>query len=110
MKKIANLNRKVKVQNGIVVLNKASRVVGIDIGKEKLSCVLMDVNETIMCRFTVEASLSGYKDMLDFRFIEALLGRRSRRFFRGAEIPDGPFRLLLTYPPQCLENRIYKGV
>ena len=65
MKKIANLNRKVKVQNGIVVLNKASRVVGIDIGKEKLSCVLMDVNETIMCRFTVEASLSGYKDMLD---------------------------------------------
>ena len=43
MKKIANLNKKVKVQKGIVVLNKASKVVGIDIGKKKLSCVLMDI-------------------------------------------------------------------
>jgi transposase len=64
MKKVTNLNKKVKAQNS-VTLNKASRVVGIDIGKEQLSCVMMDVNETIMCRFTVEASLSGYRDMLD---------------------------------------------
>jgi hypothetical protein len=29
--------------------------------------------------------------MLGFPFVEALLGRRSRRFFRGASIPSGPF-------------------
>lgn len=34
---------------------------------------------------------SGFKDMMEFKFIEALLGRRSRRFFLGAEIPDGVF-------------------
>ena len=33
----------------------------------------------------------GYQDMLSFPFIDALLGRRSRRFFMGAEIPDGVF-------------------
>lgn len=91
MKKIANLNRKVKVQNGIVVLNKASRVVGIDIGKEKLSCVLMDINETIMCRFTVEASLSGYKDMLD-RVKTATRGRGKAVF---ALEPTGHYWMVL---------------
>jgi hypothetical protein len=33
----------------------------------------------------------GYNDMLNFRLIDALMGRRSRRFFMGAEIPDGVF-------------------
>jgi hypothetical protein len=33
----------------------------------------------------------GFEDMLSFRYIDALLGRRSRRFFRGAEIPAGVF-------------------
>ncbi|MBD3243521.1 MAG: hypothetical protein GF331_23225 [Chitinivibrionales bacterium] len=33
----------------------------------------------------------GFHDMLDITLIEALLGRRSRRFFMGAEIPDGVF-------------------
>ena len=33
----------------------------------------------------------GFKDMLKFPFIEALTGRRSRRFFMGAEIPEGAF-------------------
>lgn len=33
----------------------------------------------------------GYEDMLEFGLVEALLGRRSRRFFMGAEIPDGVF-------------------
>jgi hypothetical protein len=32
-----------------------------------------------------------YKEMIDFTLIEALLGRRSRRFFMGAAIPDGVF-------------------
>lgn len=34
---------------------------------------------------------SGYDAMMDFGLVEALLGRRSRRFFMGAEIPDGVF-------------------
>ena len=34
---------------------------------------------------------AGFQDMLSFPLIEALLGRRSRRFFMGAEIPDGVF-------------------
>jgi len=33
----------------------------------------------------------GVQDMLSFGLVEALLGRRSRRFFMGAEIPDGVF-------------------
>ena len=33
----------------------------------------------------------GFQDMLSFGLVEALLGRRSRRFFMGAEIPDGVF-------------------
>jgi hypothetical protein len=35
MRKVTDLNRKVKAQNKIAVLNTASRIVGIDIGKEK---------------------------------------------------------------------------
>jgi hypothetical protein len=33
----------------------------------------------------------GFQDMLDFGLVDALTGRRSRRFFLGAEIPDGVF-------------------
>jgi len=33
----------------------------------------------------------GFQDMLSFPLMEALLGRRSRRFFMGANIPDGVF-------------------
>jgi len=36
-------------------------------------------------------TLSGFQDLMDFGFLDALLGRRSRRFFLGAEIPDGVF-------------------
>lgn len=38
-----------------------------------------------------QSILPGFQDMLSFGVIEALLGRRSRRFFMGAEIPDGVF-------------------
>ena len=34
----------------------------------------------------------GFQDMLSFNLIEGLLGRRSRRFFMGAEIPDSVFK------------------
>ncbi|MDW7774040.1 MAG: hypothetical protein SCH71_14230 [Desulfobulbaceae bacterium] len=37
------------------------------------------------------ATPPGFQDMLSFPLMEALLGRRSRRFFMGAEIPDGVF-------------------
>jgi hypothetical protein len=37
------------------------------------------------------ANAQGFQDMLSFPLLEALLGRRSRRFFLGAEIPDGVF-------------------
>jgi hypothetical protein len=33
----------------------------------------------------------GFHDMLSFSFVETLLGRRSRRFSLGAEIPEGVF-------------------
>jgi hypothetical protein len=39
----------------------------------------------------------GFKDRLEFGLVEALLGRRSRRFFQGAEIPDGVF----AFKSQC---------
>ncbi len=34
----------------------------------------------------------GFERMAEFGLIDALLGRRSRRFFMGAEIPDGVFQ------------------
>lgn len=40
----------------------------------------------------------GFTDMQSFGFLEALLGRRSRRFFMGAEIPDGVFAHNSTKP------------
>jgi hypothetical protein len=33
----------------------------------------------------------GFQEVMNFSLIQGLLGRRSRRFFMGAEIPDGVF-------------------
>jgi len=33
----------------------------------------------------------GFQDLFSFSLMDALIGRRSRRFFMGAEIPDGVF-------------------
>lgn len=41
----------------------------------------------------------GFQDMLSFGLVEALLGRRSRRFFMGAEIPDGVMAYRSRHPP-----------
>lgn len=49
----------------------------------------------------------GYEEMMRFGLVEALLGRRSRRFFTGAEIPDGVFRYKSrkeTFPLSELER------
>jgi hypothetical protein len=43
--------------------------------------------------------LPGFEDMISFGLVEALLGRRSRRFFMGAEIPDGVFAYTSTHKP-----------
>jgi hypothetical protein len=46
----------------------------------------------------------GFQDMLSLGLVEALLGRRSRRFFLGAEIPDGVFAYKSKYPPLPLSE------
>jgi hypothetical protein len=46
----------------------------------------------------------GFQEMLSFGFLEALLGRRSRRFFLGAEIPDGVFAFKSRQPPLPLSE------
>jgi len=42
--------------------------------------------------------------MLDFGLVEAILGRRSRRFFMGAEIPDGVFAYKSRFDPMPLSE------
>lgn len=44
----------------------------------------------------------GLQDMLAFPLMEALLGRRSLRFFMGAQIPDGVFAYKSNYEPSAL--------
>ena len=46
----------------------------------------------------------GFQDMVEFGLIEALLGRRSRRFFMGAEIPDGVFAYTSRFDPLPLSE------
>jgi len=46
----------------------------------------------------------GFHDIRDFGLIEALLGRRSRRFFMGAEIPDGVFAYKSKHEPLPLSE------
>ncbi|WP_135611583.1 hypothetical protein [Methanococcoides sp. AM1] len=44
----------------------------------------------------------GFEDARNFTLIDTLLGRRSRRFFMGAEIPDGYFAYRSKYEPKPL--------
>jgi hypothetical protein len=46
----------------------------------------------------------GFQDMLEFGLVEGLLGRRSRRFFMGAEIPDGVFAYRSRHAPVPLSE------
>ena len=54
-----------KVKGRVYPLDNISWVVGIDIGKEKLSCALMKINKALICRFDIEGSLSGYNGLMD---------------------------------------------
>ncbi len=47
---------------------------------------------------------SGFRDMMEFGLIDALLGRRSRRFFMGAEIPSGTFAFKSRHEPMPLSQ------
>lgn len=64
MKKITETGKKVKDRFQTVMEN-VSWIVGIDIGKEKLSCALMDISRTLICRFDIAGSLIGYDALLD---------------------------------------------
>jgi hypothetical protein len=44
------------------------------------------------------------EELLAFPFVDALFGRRSRRFLRGAEIPDGPLAYRSAQEPQPLSE------
>lgn len=46
----------------------------------------------------------GFQDMLEFGLLEALLGRRSRRFFRGATVPDGVLAYRSRHEPLPLSE------
>ncbi|MBE0556831.1 MAG: hypothetical protein IH628_06315, partial [Proteobacteria bacterium] len=46
----------------------------------------------------------GFRDMQAFGLVEALLGRRSRRFFMGAEIPDGVLAYKSRHKPVPLSD------
>lgn len=51
-----------------------------------------------------ESLPNGFKDMMRFGLVEALTGRRSRRFFTGAEIPDGVFKFKSKKKPTPLSE------
>jgi hypothetical protein len=46
----------------------------------------------------------GFEDVLNFKLSDALFGRRARRFFMGATIPDGYFKYKSKYEPKPLSE------
>jgi hypothetical protein len=46
----------------------------------------------------------GIKDVSDFKLTDALFGRRARRFFMGASIPDGYFKYTSKHEPLPLTS------
>jgi hypothetical protein len=46
----------------------------------------------------------AFRKIVKFPLTEALFGRRSRRFFRGAEIPDGPLAYRSKHKPLALSE------
>ncbi|MCG8350553.1 MAG: hypothetical protein MI924_22525 [Chloroflexales bacterium] len=46
----------------------------------------------------------GFHDALEFRLVEALFGRRARRFSRGAVLPDGPLAFTSRHKPMPLSE------
>src|SRR5690606_9301773 len=48
--------------------------------------------------------LRGLQTLREFPLLDALLGRRSRRFFQGARVPDGVFAYDSRHPPLPLSE------
>jgi hypothetical protein len=46
----------------------------------------------------------GFNDALEFPLVEALFGRRARRFSLGASIPDGPLTFTSRHAPMALSE------
>jgi hypothetical protein len=65
MENVTASGQKVKGQKQLMALERASRILGIDVGKEKLACALLLKDETFRCRFDVEAPLNGFQMMLE---------------------------------------------
>jgi hypothetical protein len=55
-------------------------------------------------RTAEQASVNAFADFSTFPLLQALEGRRSRRFGRGMEIPDGPLAYRSQSPPQPLTD------
>jgi hypothetical protein len=52
----------------------------------------------------VGTDIRALRELEDFPLVEALFGRRSRRFARGGEIPDGPLAYRSGHEPVPLSE------
>ena len=52
----------------------------------------------------LEGFPSGLEDALQFPLMDSIMGRRSRRFPFGAEIPDGPLKFQSKHDPLPLSD------
>lgn len=76
-----------------MALERASWILGIDVGKEKLSCALLSKDGTFRCRFDVDASLDGFQMMLEsvkkVFADEGYFGKPNREFLAINKIEGG---------------------
>lgn len=59
----------------------------------------MSIDEQSHVGLGSEREEQALQELLQFPFVDALFGRRSRRFFRGAEVPDGPVAFKSKHEP-----------
>ena len=59
----------------------------------------MSIDEQSHIGLGSEQEEQALQELLQFPFVDALFGRRSRRFFRGAEVPDGPVAFKSKHEP-----------
>jgi hypothetical protein len=62
------------------------------------------MNQNITWVFNMQTKFFGVNGTLNFKLLDALMGRRSRRFFMGAEIPDGYFKYKSKHEPTPLSE------
>lgn len=64
----------------------------------------MSIEQSNTTGVGTEREEQALQDLLQFPFVDALFGRRSRRFLRGATIPDGPLAYRSNYEPLPLSE------